>query len=190
MANSDLSFDRVCRSWSQPHRSFACLLLSVRRHLPTGAHLQSAREPVSCWPSLAGRPLPVQHLMNGVFSSASDHVDETVPCPTALMLHHELLMRPARPALACAGAPSPRAGSGMLASCVAADFGRCGHLTIHLSGLRPAPPGRVLAASPSPSPSEQSIAFGFNWPGEPRPLLRPRVPPQCQPCEHESESLR
>ena len=135
-------------------------------------------------------PLAVQHLMNGVFSSASDHVDETVPCPTALMLHHELLMRPARPALACAGAPSPRAGSGMLASCVAADFGRCGHLTIHLSGLRPAPPGRVLAASPSPSPSEQSIAFGFNWPGEPRPLLRPRVPPQCQPCEHESESLR
>ena len=100
LANSDLSFDRVCRSWSQPHRSFACLLLSVRRHLPTGAHLQSAREPVSCWPSLAGRPLPVQHLMNGVFSSASDHVDETVPCPTALMLHHELRIRP-RPPCPC-----------------------------------------------------------------------------------------
>ena len=184
MANSDISFDRVCRNWSN-----VIFPSVVGAHLPTGARASTklTRAVPCCCPSpAAGRPLPKQHLMNGVFSSASDHVDETVPCPTALMLHHELLMRPARPALACAGAPSPRAGSGMLASCVAADFGRCGHLTIHLSGLRPAPPGRVLAASPS----EQSIAFGFNWPGEPRPLLRPRVPPQCQPCEHESESLR
>ena len=78
------------------------LLLSVRIFQLVRAHLQSSREPspAAARPPAAGRPLPKQHLMNGVFSSASDHVDETVPCPTALMLHHELRIRP-RPPCPC-----------------------------------------------------------------------------------------
>lgn len=103
MANSDISFDRVCRNWSN-----VIFPSVVGAHLPTGARASTklTRAVPCCCPShagrppAAGRPLPKQHLMNGVFSSASDHVDETVPCPTALMLHHELRIRP-RPPCPC-----------------------------------------------------------------------------------------
>ena len=95
--------------------------------------------------------------------------------------------------------PLPLGGGGVgdAYTCVAAGHGRCRHLMIHLSGLRPhsahihlARPSRLY---PSPPYRAKFIVLRSNWPAcvdtDGAPLLRPpdetRSPLNGQPCERQ-----
>jgi len=142
-----------------------------------------------------------------MFSSASDLVDDLVPCPTALMplrLRPVLILAPLPPVsfhvppyhprsiLGTTPGPSLAPPSGRVSdasSCVAAGYGRCRHFMIHLSGLRPCAPRTADSLPPAAHPRTPPSIFPRDATGDPVHPALPTLPRPLPSPSHTTQHI-